>query len=266
MPPRKATLPSPLHLEEPPLPDAVVRAYPNPFDILRAYVEAQFQRRLAIEHERTVALIAAEGHAVTDTASLTRIEALLVDVATHRKTIETFFKPLKDFAWRVHRLVCDRESEVLAPLGAWDVAARGNAHAYRREEERRRQLEERRLQEEARRAEQERLEAEAASLEARGEVALAADVLEHAISAPAPVVVVPSTLPTTRGVAYRANWQWRPIGGDTPENRARAEKLVPREFLQLSDRKLTAHAKAHGAAAKVPGIEFYDAGTVSVRS
>ena len=66
-------------------------------------------------------------------------------------------------------------------------------------------------------------------------------------------------------VSTRANWRWRPLGGDTPEARARAERLVPREFLELSDRKLTAYAKANGASGKIPGIEIYDAGSVVVR-
>jgi hypothetical protein len=155
---------------------------------------------------------------------------------------------------------------VLQPLLAFEQLAKRNAQAFRREDERQRREEEQRLQELARREEQERLAREAELLNQRGETELADQVLEAAVHAPAPVIVVSSTLPPTKGVSYRPNWKWRPIGGDTPQNRARAERLVPRELLELSDRKLNAYAKAHGASARVPGIEFYDAGTVAVRS
>lgn len=251
---------------DPPNPDAIVRFYPNPTDVIRAYVESDFHRRLATEHERKVKLLAEEGAEVADGVSLARVEARLVDVAAHRKAIEAWFKPITDFAYRLHQMICSRRAEVLQPLTAFEDLAKANAQAFRREDERRRREEEQRLQELARREEQERLALEADLLNQRGETELADQVLEAAVHAPAPVVVVSSTLATTKGVSYRPNWRWRPIGGDTPQNRARAEKLVPRELLELSDRKLNAYAKAHGASARVPGIEFFDAGTVAVRS
>lgn len=264
-----AATPSPVHARPPiddmPDPDSIVRFYPNPIGVIRAYVENDFHLALATEHERKVQLLAEEGASVTDALSLQRVETRLVDVAGHRKEVESWFKPLKDFAYRLHRMVCDREAAVLRPLTAFEALAKENAQAFRRQEERKRRDEEQRLQEIARREEQERLQREAELLEQRGEPELAAQVIEQAISAPAPVVVVPSALPETRGVAYRANWKWRPIGGDSQENRARSAKLVPREYLMLNDKALTAHAKVHGASARIPGIEFYDAGSVSVR-
>lgn len=251
---------------EPPNPDAIIRFYPNPLGIIRAYVESDFHRQLATEHERKVLLLAEEGADVRDATSLQRVEGRLVDVAEHRRTIEGWFKPVKDFAFKLHRMVCDRENEILRPLLAFENAAKANSQSFRREEERQRRDEEQRLQEAARRDEQERLQREAELLEQRGEPELALQVMEAALNTPAPVIAIASTLPQTRGVTYRANWKWRPIGGDTPQARARAEKMVPREFLCLDDRKLNAHAKAHGAGARIPGIEFYDAGSVSVRA
>lgn len=250
---------------DPPNPDAIVRFYPNPIDIIRAYVESDFAQQLATEHERKVRLLAEEGATVTDAISLNRVELRLVDVATHRKEIEGWFKPIKDFAYRLHRAICDRESAVLRPLSAFEAAAKMNAQAFRRAEEQARRDEENRLAEIARREEQERLAREAELLEQRGEPELAAQVMEQAIHAPAPVFAIASQLSEVKGVSYRANYKWRPIGGDTPANRARAEKLLPREYLSLDEKKLNAFAKAHGASARLPGIEFYDAGTVSVR-
>jgi hypothetical protein len=252
---------------EPEIPDPVtiVRFYPNPLSIIREYVESQCARALATEHERQVAILVEEGAAVTDAASYQRVGERLKDVAAHRKTVEAWFEPIASFAYRLHQMVCDRRSEVLAPLIAYEGAAKANRLALERADAQRRREEEQQIAEAGRRAEQERLQREAELLEQRGEPELAAQVLEQAVHAPPPVIAIASSLPQTKGVSSRANWKWRPIGGDTAQARARAEKLVPRDFLELSDRKLTAHAKAHGASARVPGIEFYDAGTVAVR-
>jgi hypothetical protein len=251
---------------EMPDPVAIVRFYRNPADILREYIESDFARELATEHERKVQVLAAEGAAVSDAASFARVGERLVDIAGHRKDVEGWFKPIKDFAFRLHRMICDRENEVLRPLNAFERTAKDNAQGWQREQERLRREEEQRLQEEARQREQERLAREAEQLEQRGEPELAAQVLEQAIHTPAPVFALPSTVPDVKGMSFRENWKWRPIGGDTPQARARAVNLVPREYLCLDEKKLNAYAKAHGAGARIPGIEFYDAGSVSVRA
>lgn len=249
-----------------PDPAAIVRYYRNPLDIVRHYVESDFARELATEHERRVGVLAGELAVVTDAASFTRVGELLIDVASHRRDVEGWFKPIKDFAYRLHRMVCDRENEVLKPLTAFERTAKENAQTWQREQERLRLEEEQRLADEARRLEQERLTREAEQLEQRGEPDLAAQVFEQAIHTPAPVFAIQSRVPAVRGMTFRSNWKWRPVGGETPAATARAVQLVPREFLCLDEKKLNAYAKAHGAGARIPGIEFYDAGSVSVRA
>jgi hypothetical protein len=248
-----------------PEPEAIVRFFPDPSPLIHAYINSDFAQALAIEYERKVRLITEEGAAVTDPASYQRVGDRLKDVAHHRREIETWFDPLVALLYRFHRIICLRRSEVLDPLTAFENAARTNRLALERLEAQRRREEEQRLAAIAQQEERERLAREAEHLEARGEPELAAQVLEQAVHAPPPVITVASTLPATKGVTTRENWQWRPVGGNTREARARAVQLVPRQFLDLNDRALTAHAKAHGATVKVPGVEFFDAGTVVVR-
>lgn len=250
---------------DPPAPAAIVRFYPNPIEIIREYIESDFAKELALEHERKVKFLTEEGVEVTDPLSYVRVGERLKEVAEHRKDVEAWFRPIKDFAFKLHRMICDRENQVNAPLTTFERAGKENRLRLEREDARRRQEEEQRLQAEARRQEQERLAREAEALEQRGEHQLAEQVMEQAVSVPTPVFTIPSALPATKGISSRPNWKWRPVAGDTPQGRARAEQQVPREYLELSDRKLTAYAKAHGASARIPGIEFYDAGTVSVR-
>lgn len=252
----EATMPDPV---------AIVRFYPNPIAIIRSYVESEFARELAIEHERKVKLLVDEGADVTDAISYQRVGERLKDVAAHRKEIEAWFDPIVSFAYRLHQMICGRRSEILAPLLAYEAAAKTNRLALERAEAQRRREEEQRLSELARKEEQERLAREAELLEQRGEPELAADVLEQAVHAPPPVITIASSLPQTKGVGTRENWAWMPVGGNSREARARAVKLVPREFLDLNDRALTAFAKVHGSTVRVPGIVFYDKGTITVR-
>jgi len=248
-----------------PEPEAIVRLFPNPLAIIREYVQSEFAAALATEHERRVRVLTEEGAAVTDAASYARVGARLKDVAAYKAEIETHFDPIASFAYRLHRMICERRAVILDPLLAFERAGKANRLALERAEERARRDREQAEAERARLEEQARLTREAEHLEQRGEPELAAVVLESALHAIAPVVTYESTLPATPGVSTRANWQWRPIGGDTAQARARAEKLVPREFLELSDRKINAHVKANGASARIPGLEIYDAGSVVVR-
>src|SRR4030095_16468247 len=233
-----------------PEPEAIVRFYVDPRPIIAAYLDSEFTRQLATEHERQVRLVTEEGADVTDAASYARVGDRLVTVATHRREVESWFEPLVSLAYRLHRLICARREEVLAPLATSERTAKMTRLALERLEAQRRREEEQRLAEIARQEEQARLAREAELLEQRQEPELAAIVLEQAVPAPPPVISIASTLPATKGVSTREMWRWRPVGGDTREARARAVKLVPREFLDLNDKDLSADARAHGNASR----------------
>jgi hypothetical protein len=260
-----------------PDPAAIVRFYRHPGDIIREYIESDFARDLATEHERKVALVTAEGAEVTDAESYKRVGDRLVDVAAHRKDVEAFFKPLKDWAYRFHRMITSRESEILAPLTTFEATGKANRIALEREDERKRKADADRIAEQARIEEQARLDLEAEFLRGRGELELADQVAHQAAAVTTPAIVIPTALPQTKGVGpARENWQWQPTGGFTVGNEARSVDIVaawcirmrrnPSEFLTLDARKMTAFAKAHGNSQRIPGLEFYDAGTMTVRT
>jgi hypothetical protein len=217
-------------------------------------------------HETRIAQIVARSADVADAESYQQVAGWLREGAERLKETETFFEPRKGLGFKLHQLICDRENVVIKPLRTWMDRAKGNWDRFRRQDEEKRRAEEQRLAEEARRAEQDRLTREAELLEQRGEPELAEQVLEQALHAPAPVIALTSALPETKGLSAAANWKWRPIGGDTPIARARAVQLAPRDFLTLDEKKLNSYAKAHGASARIPGIEFFDAGSVRVRA
>src|SRR6185437_2956841 len=90
--------------------------------------------------------------------------------------------------------------------------------------------EEQRLAEIARKEAEDRALAEAQVLEARGEGHLAEIVMQEALAAPAPVVVVAATVQKVEGIASRKNWRYRIVN----------EALIPREYLSPDPVKIGA--------------------------
>jgi hypothetical protein len=128
---------------------------------------------------------------------------------------------------------------------------------YKAKQDQIRRDEERRIAEEQHRAEQDRIRAEAKLLEKQGQPEIAAAVRAQPVHAPA--VVLPDVVPDV-GLAYREDFYWEPVGGDTPTNRARALTLLVRAdyapFLKFDDGALTAFARRTKGTIRIPGIVF----------
>jgi hypothetical protein len=169
------------------------------------------------------------------------------------KRIDDFFQPFCDLAYKLHRALTARRAEVKAPIEAIDAKLRNAITAYKDQEDRRRRAEEQRMAEARRRDEETRLAAEAAALEQAGDHVLAAAVLETALEAPAPVVVLPDTTKGIEGLSFRRMWKWRYLNDD----RARAEQLLPREYMCADEPRITKVVGALKESTRIPGIEVY---------
>jgi hypothetical protein len=174
------------------------------------------------------------------------------DLGERLKRVDEFFKPFTDMAHKLHKALCARRDEIKAPIELLDNQIRLAISGYKQDEDRRRREEEQRIAEERRRAEEVRLSIEAAALERDGDHEAAAAVLEAALDAPAPVVVLPDTTKVD-GLSFRKVWRWRYLNDD----KERALQLIPRDFLCVDESKLTKYAGAMRESAKVPGIQFY---------
>jgi cation transport ATPase len=124
---------------------------------------------------------------------------------------------------------------------------RDGISAFKAAEDRARQQREREERDRRRREDEDRAALEAAALEAAGDHALAASIVEEALAAPAPVVVLPDTTAGVEGLTFRRRWLWR------PQNAA----LVPREFLCLDEKKIGAYVRAMKGSGAIPGLEIY---------
>jgi hypothetical protein len=169
------------------------------------------------------------------------------------KNVEGFFAPFKSMAHKLHKALCDRESEILAPIRMVDGKLRSAIGNYALEQAREREARERALADQRRKDDEARAAQEAAQLEAAGEHIMAAQVIEEAIAAPAPVVVLPDETKAIDGLSLRTEYRWRYLDNDP----VRAFQLIPREYLVVDESKLTKLAKAMKGTARVPGVEFY---------
>lgn len=190
------------------------------------------------------------GATVTDQPSLEQAVLDRQDIGAALKQVESFFKPIKDMAHKLHKAICDRENAILAPLLRLDADKTRAISSYKRAQDELRQQREREAAEQRRREDQTRATAEAAALESAGEPELAAAVLDESIAAPLPVVVLPDAVKAT--VKFRRTWKWR-----FTTDEARAVQLLPREFLCIDTVKLNKYAIAMRDSATVPGVTFF---------
>jgi hypothetical protein len=196
----------------------------------------------------TTALVTRVGVvSVSDRASLEQAVLDRQAIGESVKRVQAFFEPFKSSAYKLHRMLCDRENEILGPLLRLDQAMKAGISSFKAAEDRARQQREREESERRRREDEARAAVEAAALEAAGDHALAAAVVDEAIAAPAPVVVLPDATKGVEGLKFTRRWLWR------PQN----EALVPREFLCLDEKKIGAYARAMKGSGAIPGIEIY---------
>jgi hypothetical protein len=200
---------------------------------------------------------------IRDTADLEQAVEDRRQIGEAIKLVEDYFEPLTKAAYQTHRLLCDRRNDMLVPLQRVDKMRSAAITDYKADRDREREAHERELAEQQRVRNQEQAAAEAAALESSGQPELAASVLSEAIAAPLPVIALPDDTKAVAGLKFRTYWRWRYAGGPNDVTRTpgpvitRTMNLIPREFLMLDVKKLTAYATAMKAAARVIGIEFY---------
>lgn len=221
------------------------------------------------------------------------------------KRIADFFAPIKKSASETHKKICAREKELLAPVEEAERLAKAAMLTYQTEEENKRRAEQARIQaeadekarkerhridqeaakqraieaearakaetarkqaEEATAAERKRLlaQAEAAERKAAAAQAKSETKEQEAVAVVAPVVQVASKQPVVAGLSTRKTWKARIVDLEAFYRYVHEHK---RDDLILPNEKvIEAFAKAMGANAKMPGIEFHEVSVMSTRS
>jgi hypothetical protein len=121
--------------------------------------------------------------------------------------VEAFFKPLKQSQDQAKRTLLDAERARLQPALDYEARVKRALVTWDTEQERLRQIEQRRLREEVRQRDEAMRIEQAAALERDGLTEEAEAMLEEAIAAPAPDVIIEKTTPKVEGISYRETWQ-----------------------------------------------------------
>jgi len=196
---------------------------------------------------------------VVDPGTQSIASEILLAVASMRAEIADTFKPMKDAAYKAHKVVCDQERKVDAPLAAVEVALKAQIGTYVQEQQRLARVAEEALREAERlRAEQEAAKAtveqaleQAVDLEARGNTAAAEAVLAHPAPVPARYIApapVAAAVAQVKGVTTRMEWDFR-----ITDIRA-----VPDEYKLINETAIRSAGKNTKGRIKIAGVEFFE--------
>lgn len=208
---------------------------------------------------------------VVDAVTFAKADQSRVIIKRARDFIKGKFAEPKAAADRLHKWFCSQERVEEQPLALLDQRLDSEMRTWRtREIERQREAERQAADEERQRREAAALEEAAAIADTAPE--MAEQIVEQAIAAPTPTVVMASTIPDT-STSFRKNWQFAYVGASpdqewkdlTDEQKQRVMQFLPREYTMPDESKLLKVVKALEGSTKIPGIAAYDKGSSSVR-
>lgn len=209
----------------------------------------------AIEKNVNITAEYSQAMAVATAEQYTEACEFLKSIAKTRKEVEGTFGPIKSKQYDAWKEAVAQEKKFLDPLDKATLLIKGKISGYLAEQERTRRIEEERQREIARQESDARAVAEATELERQGDTQAAEQIIHEAVTAPAPVVIVPKTVAKQEGIAPRKVWKFRIVDS----------AKIPREYLSVDEQKIGQIVRAMKEMAKIPGVEVYSEDTVSVR-
>lgn len=204
--------------------------------------------------QTTIARATELAKSIVDMKTLAVAADFLLEIKRRRKQWADWNKPAKQKLDALKRELLERERQIDEPLERAENQILKPAIArFDAEQERKRREEENRLREEQRKkAEAEQL-AKAQAAEERGDTEAVDQILEE------PTPVVPVIVPKAEapaGISYREVWKFRVTD----------EKLVPREYLAVDEKKIGGVVRALKNETRIPGVEVYSEKTVAGRA
>lgn len=211
-----------------------------------------------MEEDSALMVRTAKGLTITTQEDYDRGTTILKDIKTRVKAVKDYWKGPKDAANAAHKELVAKETQMLKPLQEAEGIIKKAMLAYTTEMDRKR----REAEEAARKAREEevkRLEAIAAKAEEQGDTDTAEIMRDMAEEVPIGEIEVAT--PTAKGVSVRTSWKARVTDPG----------IVPAYFdgYELRTINMTAInniAKWRKGEAEIPGVEFYQDSTMSVRT
>jgi hypothetical protein len=242
----------------------------------------------ALARQSTDLVSTAKALQIADVAAFERAGGFLQTLKDKQRQIEEFFAPDIERAHAAWKGLTTKRASYIDPIKEAITIVSSRYAAFAQEVKRKAEAERRERELAAQRAEQERLrkEAEAREAEARRLAAEAehatsrqeALALEEQASAltseaeslkveaaevQAPVLAAQPSVTTPKGTSVRANWTYE-VTDKLALIKAVADGKVSHEAIEISSKYLNARAKADKDTIRVPGVRFFDAGSVAV--
>jgi hypothetical protein len=168
---------------------------------------------------------------------------------TLEKEIEAHFEAMRKPAYDAYQAVLDKKKEAIAPITASKKIADNLIKDYRIDQERKRQAEQDRLNAIAKAEAEAAALAEAAELESLGDKEGAAEVVQAAISMPAPPVIVQKQVMTKgTGVSMVDRWTYEITD----------KSKIPPQYWILNETALAAAVRTTKERTSIPGIRAYN--------
>lgn len=224
-------------------------------------IEAKPPAEDALKKESSALEVKAEATLVTTDEQYQEAAEFGKAIKAKANEITTFFKPMKDAAYKAHKEVCDREKQMLDPLAKAEKLVKQAMGTYSIEKERRRKAEEEAARKAAEKEAARRLE-EAIALEEQGRNEEAAAVVEDAevYDTAASTLIVGGASPKVSGVGTRKDWEIVSIDG----------AKVPAQFSGVELRPVDKAAvmrliRASKGSIEIPGISYRETASISFR-
>lgn len=175
--------------------------------------------------------------------------------------VTSFFKPMKDSAYKAHKSICDREKEMLKPLNEAEKQVKQKIGAYTMEQERKRKELEEQMRRQAE-AEAERKMAEAIEHEAQGNTQEAEAALMDAqfTEQAAKNVGVNMVAPKADGMSTSKAWEITGIDSSKVPVEINGMEIRP-----VDEKAVMRLIKASKGKIVIPGISYKETVSVSVR-
>lgn len=209
-------------------------------EAIKPTIEQQMEQEGALMVKRVTGLT------ITNDDDYSRGGDILKDIKARIKAVKDYWKAPKAAAQAAHKTLVDREKQMLKPLEDAEATVKKTMLAYTTEQQRKRQ------------EEQARLAALAAQAEQQGDADSAA-FMRDMMDAAEPEQVQPTVTP--KGVSVRTTWKAR----------VSDPKLVPAyfdgyELREINMTMLNGLARQYEGGLDIPGVEFYQDSTMSVRA
>ena len=216
-------------------------------------IENEDDQRKELEHECQMTAYQVRELTIVSDDDYARGSEILKEIKSRMKQVKDYWKVPKQAAQNAHKTIVARETQMLAPLEEAERVIKRAMLDYTAAIEKAR-----REAEEAARAEEQRLLEMAKAAEEKGDEGGADFLRGLAETEPVQPIVA---APKTSGLSVKKTWKARVVN----------PQIVPAYFDGMEIRTINAAAlntiaRESGGTAQIPGVEFYQDSTMSVRS